>query len=534
MRRPRTALITALVLVVLALLPVPTAAAQTPAPRAAASAGSPLLVADFRKTSVWDTGHQGSFTVKNIGTAPVTGWTLTLRLPADTVISSVWDARFSREGAVHTFRSHDYNATLAPGGSTSFGWVASGAGYPGTCTVNGFACGFDPDVTPPTVPTGITFSEVGESALTVGWRHSSDDRSSVLDYEVSVDGAAPVTVRGTNAYRATGLSPSTPYLFRIRARDQAGNVSEYSPPVRALTGYVRPGPGTMATAPYVDMGAWPTPSLTELAAGSGLKAFSLGFITATTCRAMWFNQFDPRSGWASDDIAALRALGGEVKVSFGGAGGRELAQTCDSVDALFTEYDALVRQYGLTYADFDIEGSATTDPVSIERRSAALARLQRAHPALRISLTLPVTPNGLTPTGLSVVRSARDAGVTLDVVNIMTMDYFTDVDYGDAAVQAAQGVFDQLRTLFPAASATGLWRMIGVTPMLGENDDHRIYDQQDARQLVEFARTRKLGMLSFWDVTRDRNACTNGHLSLCTNIPQTPYEFSRIFGGYRG
>ncbi|MFD5552636.1 cellulose binding domain-containing protein [Streptomyces sp. NPDC127068] len=248
MRRPLTALITAVALVVLALLPVPTAAAQAPAP-GAASAGAPLLVADFRKTSVWGTGHQGAFTIKNIGTAPVTGWTLTLRLPADTVISTVWDARFSREGAVHTFRSHDYNAALAPGGSTSFGWVASGAGYPGTCTVNDYACGFDPDITPPTVPAGITFSEVGETALTVGWRHASDDRSSVLDYEISLDGAAPVTVRGTNAYRATGLSPSTPYLFRIRARDLAGNVSEYSPPARALTGDPRPDPGAMPTAP---------------------------------------------------------------------------------------------------------------------------------------------------------------------------------------------------------------------------------------------------------------------------------------------
>ncbi|MGX2994033.1 cellulose binding domain-containing protein [Streptomyces sp. JNUCC 64] len=533
MRRPLTALITSVALVVLALLPVPTAAARGSASEAA-SAGAPLLVADFRKTSVWSGGHQGAFTIRNIGTAPVTGWTLTLRLPADTVVSTVWDARFSREGAVHTFRGHDYNATLAPGGSTGFGWVASGDGSPGSCTVNGSACGFDPDVTPPTVPTGITFSEVGDTTLTVGWTRSSDDRSSVLDYEVSVDGAAPVTVKETNTYRATGLSPGTAYLFRVRARDQAGNVSAYSPPARVLTGDVRPAPRAMPTAPYVDMGAWPTPSLAELAAGSGLKNFSLGFITATTCRAMWFNQFDPRSGWASDNIAALRALGGEVKVSFGGAGGRELAQTCDSVDALFTEYDAVVRQYGLTHADFDIEGSATTDPVSIERRSAALARLQRAHPALRVSLTLPVTPNGLTATGLSVVRSARDAGVTLDVVNIMTMDYFTDVDYGDAALQAAQGVFGQLRTLFPTLSDSALWRLIGVTPMLGENDDHRIYDQVDARQLVEFARSRKLGVLSFWDVTRDRNACTGGHLSRCTNIPQTPYEFSRIFDGYRG
>ncbi|MCM2387324.1 chitinase [Streptomyces albipurpureus] len=220
-------------------------------------------------------------------------------------------------------------------------------------------------------------------------------------------------------------------------------------------------------------------------------------------------------------------------MTFGGAGGRELAQNCDSVDALFTEYNAVVTQYDLKYVDFDIEGPAVTDPVSIARRSAALARLQQAHPDLRISLTLPVTPQGLTATGLSVVTSARDAGVTLDVVNVMTMDYFLVIDYGDAALRAAEATFTQLKSLYPDRSDSRLWGTIGVTPMIGENDDHQIYDQADARQLVAFAQSRKLGMLSFWDVTRDRNACT-GNLSLCTNIPQTPYEFSRIVGAYTG
>jgi hypothetical protein len=75
--------------------------------------------------------------------------------------------------------------------------------------------------------------------------------------------------------------------------------------------------------------------------------------------------------------------------------------------------------------------------------------------------------------------------------------------------------------------------MVGVTPMLGQNDDGHIYDQADARQLVSFAQGKHLGMLAFWETTRDRNACT-GALYMCTNIPQSPYEFSRIFAGYTG
>ena len=75
--------------------------------------------------------------------------------------------------------------------------------------------------------------------------------------------------------------------------------------------------------------------------------------------------------------------------------------------------------------------------------------------------------------------------------------------------------------------------MIGVTPMLGQNDDGRVYDQNDARRLVSFAQGRHLGMLSFWELGRDANACS-GPLYRCTNIAQQPYEFSRIFAAYTG
>ncbi|MGV9314179.1 cellulose binding domain-containing protein [Streptomyces sp. NPDC003691] len=522
MRRPLASLV-ATVLGILTLLGAPPA-----------SATSPLVpvTAEFRKTSSWESGYQGTYTITNRSRTALDGWTVEFTLPADTAVSTHWDARLTRDGSRYSFRNLGYNGSLAPGASTTFGWVAQGSGLPGRCVVNqGGPCEEDADITPPTVPTGVHVTGTEDGALTLNWTASVDDRSPVVDYEIFVDGVRHSTVTGVTSHRVTGLRPGTAYMLQLLARDLAGNRSALSHAVTGTTG--NPGTRTLPTAPYVDMGAWPTPNLATLASDSGLKNFSLGAITSPTCKAMWFNYYDPRAGWAKDNIDALRAAGGEVKVTFGGAGGRELAQNCESVDALFTEYDAVVRQYGLRYADFDIEGPAVNDPVSIARRSAALARLQQAHPDLRISLTLPVTPSGLTQTGLSVVTSARDAGVALDVVNVMTMDYFMAIDYGDAALQAAQATVTQLKSLYPNRTDAQLWGMVGVTPMIGENDDHQIYDQADARQLVTFARSRNLGMIAFWDVTRDRNACT-GNLSLCTNIPQSPYEFSRIVGTYTG
>ncbi len=491
--------------------------------------------ATFTMTSQWGGGYEGRYTITNTSTATMATWTVAFDTPAGTTVGTYWDALLTQSGNRYTFRNREYNGALAPGASASFGWVASGTGSPLNCTLDGAPCaGGGGDTTPPTVPGNLTVGSPTANSLRLSWSASSDNSGTVHRYEVSRGGGAPVSAGTATSYVAGGLSPNTTYSFRVRACDAANNCSAYSAAASGTTNN-QPAPpvGSVFTAPYVDMGAWPTPSLTAMASASGLRSFTLAFITASACRAMWFNAYDPRQGWARDQIDAIRAGGGDVKVSFGGASGIELAQACSTVDALYAEYNAVVTAYSLTHMDMDIEGAAAAEPASIARRSAALARLQQTHPSLRISLTLPVLPEGLTADGVNVVRSARDAGVNVDVVNVMAMDYYRDIDYGDAAVQAAQSTFTQLRSLYPAKSDAAVWRMVGVTPMLGVNDDNRVYNQADARQLVAFAQSRHLGVLAFWEMTRDRNACT-GALYQCTNIPQVPYEFSRIFAPYNG
>jgi hypothetical protein len=273
--------------------------------------------------------------------------------------------------------------------------------------------------------------------------------------------------------------------------------------------------------------------LTDVSSASTLKNFTLAFVTSAGCKASWFNAYDPRTAWGLDQITAIRAAGGDVKISFGGESGIELAQACTDVTSLTAEYQAVVTAYHLKYVDFDIEGAAVAEPASISLRSQALARLQAANPGLKVSLTLPVLPTGLTADGLNVVQSAINAGVSLDVVNVMAMDYYQSGNYGDLAVQAANSTFSQLKTLYPGKSDAQVWRLLGVTPMLGQNDDGHVFDQTAARQLVSFAQQHHLGELAFWEVTRDRNACT-GALYMCTNVSQQPYEFSKIFAGYTG
>jgi Cellulose binding domain/Glycosyl hydrolases family 18 len=446
-------------------------AATGPAPAAASG-----LTATFSKDSDWGSGYQGKFTIANKGSAAIQHWTVQFTLPAGASLGTFWDANVTNSGGKIVATDRGYNANVAGGSSTSFGFIVNGNGAPTSCTINGAPCAggaADPGPAPTT-------------------------------------GAPPPPPASKPAPKPTPTKPAPP------------------PPAPA------PGASSVLVAPYVDMGILSNGgSLQQLAASSGIKSFSLAFVTATGCKASWFNAFDPRTAPFKDQIDAIRKQGGDVKISFGGATGQELAQACTDVNALQAEYQAVVSAYDLKFIDLDIEGAAVADPASVNRRSAALAALQKRNPGLKVSLTLPVLPEGLTQDGLNVVKSAKDAGVNIDLVNIMAMDYGRSTqDYGDLAIQAVKSTAGQLKGVLGLSDAQA-FRKIGVTPMLGVNDDQGKFVQSDAQDLVKFANENHVGYMSFWEDNRDKNACT-GALFQCTNVQQTPFEFSKIFAGFRG
>ena len=81
----------------------------------------------FTVDSDWNSGFQGSFTIRNTGTSPITGWKL--RWTMTPVISSIWDATVeSRTGETYLAKPADWNGTIPPGGSVSFGFTANPGG----------------------------------------------------------------------------------------------------------------------------------------------------------------------------------------------------------------------------------------------------------------------------------------------------------------------------------------------------------------------------------------------------------------------
>jgi len=183
-----------------------------------------------------------------------------------------------------------------------------------------------------------------------------------------------------------------------------------------------------------------------VASASGVRSFTLAFITASACKAMWFNAYDPRTGWQLDEINRIRAAGGDVKISFGGASGIELAQRARThradrrVPGVVSATAALHR---LRHRGFGQRRAGLHRPAQPGDAAAA-----GANSSLRISLTLPVLPEGLTRTAERGPHGP-DAGVNIDLVNIMAMDYYRTGDYGRLRVQAANSTFAQLKSLYP-------------------------------------------------------------------------------------
>ena len=75
-------------------------------------------------------------------------------------------------------------------------------------------------------------------------------------------------------------------------------------------------------APYVDILSWPTLDVSQVAKSTGHKHFTLAFVVADSAGApTWGGVIPMAQNFYATQLASLRALGGEVIVSFGGANG---------------------------------------------------------------------------------------------------------------------------------------------------------------------------------------------------------------------
>jgi hypothetical protein len=281
-------------------------------------------------------------------------------------------------------------------------------------------------------------------------------------------------------------------------------------------------------APYIYVRAGSSAPVMQLASNSsGNKFYTLAFILGSGCNAAWYGIYRMPSSEANaigTRINELRAVGGDVIVSFGGASTPELANVCPDVASLQAQYQAVVTKYSLKYVDFDIEDFS---PAVIDLRNKALKGLEAANLGLKVDYTLGVLESGFTQNQDAVLNNAAANGTRVDLVNIMTMDYGQAVsDMGTAAISAAQAARSQLNSMgFSTAQ-------LGITPMIGVNDSAgETFTLSDASSVVTWARRNGIGLLAFWSVNRDNGACSGGESAspTCSGIAQNIWGFSHIF-----
>jgi chitinase len=300
-------------------------------------------------------------------------------------------------------------------------------------------------------------------------------------------------------------------------------------------------------APYVDATLTPLVAFQDRSANPA-RDVVLGFVVAGStpaeaCSPTWGTYASLQDAATKFDldrrIAQVRGQGGDAIVSFGGQANSELAVTCHQSTDLAAAYRSVIDRYNSDTVDFDIEGTAVADVAANARRAQAIktvqdaVRMRKHH--LAVWLTLPVTPRGLNPDAVALVRGMVAAKVDVAGINVMAMDFgeaAAGKDMLKAVTSSMTATRSQLAAIFGKRAG---WSKLGVTVMVGQNDvDAESLSVADAGKVAVFARSHGMARVSLWSLNRDSEcgatfAVLRVHSNYCSGVVQKPRQFSTLF-----
>lgn len=152
---------------------------------------------------------------------------------------------------------------------------------------------------PPAVPTGLTATAASPTEIALSWTDAaSDETSYVVQRDTSTSFSSPVSTRlaaGTTTYRETGLTPSTGYVYRVRA-ERGTSVSPWSATATATTQDAPPPPPPPPATPI---------ALTATALSTSEISFTWSDVA--TDETAYVVQRDSTSGFTSPVTTRLAA-----------------------------------------------------------------------------------------------------------------------------------------------------------------------------------------------------------------------------------
>ncbi len=305
------------------------------------------------------------------------------------------------------------------------------------------------------------------------------------------------------------------------------------PPTSPTSPPAAGGPGAKAVAPYYYTGWGNPPNLTTVTNTTGVKWFTMAFmLNSGNCDPKWDGGRALTGGQDQTAINTIRANGGDVVISFGGASGPWLEHSCTSATALAAAYQKVINAYGLKAIDIDIEGTPYDTAADQQKTVDALKIIKTNNPGIVTYITL---GSGTTGPDASLINRAAQAGLVVDGWGIMTFDWGnTTGNQGQLTIQAADGLKNRLKTAYGWSDAEA-YRHVGISSMNGITDEKATVTLADMKTITTYAQQHTIARLTFWSLNRDRQ-CAGSYPNddTCSGVTQSAYQYTSIIGAYKG
>ncbi len=286
--------------------------------------------------------------------------------------------------------------------------------------------------------------------------------------------------------------------------------------------------------PYAYLGWGSPPDPRTIMTATGVKWFTMAFILSNgACNPLWDGNRPLTGGNDQTTINNIRGAGGNVAVSFGGATGPWLEQTCSSASALAAAYQKVINAYGLKAIDIDIEGTVYNNPTLQQRTIDALKTVQGQQPGPRRLRDVPERPDR---PGLHDDQPGGASGLTVDGWTIMPFDFGARrPEHGQRSpIQAAEGLKNTLKNGYGYTDDQA-YRHAGISSMNGITDVNETVTQADFRTMLAYAQQHHLARLHVL-VGQPGPAVHRRHRSptRAAASRQQAWDFTRIIAQYQG
>jgi hypothetical protein len=297
------------------------------------------------------------------------------------------------------------------------------------------------------------------------------------------------------------------------------SVSEAATTKAATTKAAAAGLAVRGAAPYIYTSVSGTKDPVNVMKVTGVKAFTLAFIlNKGTCSPTW------DSGTLNDSskqslINKIRGAGGDVVVSFGGATGNKLANSCANETALAGAYQKVIDLYKLKAIDIDLESGEVSQSLKVLK---ALRIVKTKNPGLSTILTLGTGTGGLVDAEAKIPGQAKtiSGGSPVDNWTIMPFDFGDNdsgIDHGKATVSAEEGLHKQLKAALGGSDAS-IYAKQGISSMNGKTDQNGNVTVANFNTMLAYVQQHGLTRFTYWELSRD-----TGNL-----------DFTKVIGKFQG